>query len=92
MARQVALDSYTYERLVALSGQLTSITKRNITLGMTVSCAISLLETILNTPALGEPFRDRLRSMGFKSPNEFIDVWKWIATKASEKKGLEPRE
>lgn len=82
MARQVALDNDTYERLVALSGELTAITRKGITFGMTVSCAISLLETMLNTPAINNIFKEGLRSSDLKSSEEFISIWKWVATKA----------
>ena len=86
MAKQVALDTNTYGRVVALSGELTAITRKSITLGMTVSCAVSILETILKTPAIYHLFKDRLRVSDLNSSDEFIDIWKWVATKAFTKK------
>ena len=88
MTRQVALDENTYERLVALSGELTAITRKSITFGMTASCAISLLETMLRTPAIDSLFKERLRSSNLKSSEEFTGIWKWVATKAFREKSL----
>lgn len=85
MARQVALDANTYEQVVALSGELTAITRKSITFGMTVSCAISMLETILKTPVISHLFKDRLRVSDINSSDEFTDIWKWVATKALSK-------
>ena len=87
MARQVALDTNTYERVVALSGELTAMTRKSITLGMTVSCAVSFLETVLRTPVIYHLFKGRLQVSDLKSSDEFIDIWKWVATKASTEEG-----
>jgi len=85
MARQVALDTNTYERVVALSGELTAITRKSTTLGMTVSCAVSMLETVLKNPVIHHLFKDRLQVSDLNSSDEFIDIWKWVATKALTK-------
>lgn len=82
MSRQVALDKGTYERLVVLSGELTAMTRKSITFGMTVSCAISLLETMLKTPVVNDFFKESIRSSTLESSEEFVSIWKWVATKA----------
>jgi len=82
MARQVALDKDTYERLVSLSGELTAMTRKSVTFGMTVSCAISLLDTMLKTPTINNFFKESIRSSNLESSEEFVGIWKLVATKA----------
>jgi len=79
MPKQVAVDRQTYDTLVSLSGDLTKLMKKQVTLGMTVSCSVSLLGVILRNPLLFRLFSETLDQ---SQPSiDFEPVWDVVASK-----------
>jgi len=62
MAKTVSLNEFTYGKLVGVSGKLTIMAKKPVSLGLTVDLALTVFETIM----LEEPKRRELLEKSLK--------------------------
>ena len=74
MAKTVSLNEFTYSKLAAMSGDLTSIARKPVSLGMTMHVALIVLEVALEyEPELTKTLKDAFRTS--MSPEEFDKHW-----------------
>lgn len=79
MAKQVAVDKETYHRLVSLSGKLTAMSKKQITLGSTVAYSAALAEVFLQDPRIEGAFLDSVRAS-----DDPLGAWNLAVRKVSQ--------
>jgi hypothetical protein len=79
MAKQIAVDTETYQRLVSLSGKLTAVAKKQITLGLTVGYSAALAEVFLQDPRIESAFLDNIQNS--KDP---LSTWNLVVRKVSQ--------
>jgi len=71
MAKSVSLNEYTYSVVAVTSGKLTQMSGRPISMGMTISFAAIVLDTLLGNPAIHEALKKALTGQEIMSPEDF---------------------
>jgi hypothetical protein len=74
LVKTVSLNEMVYAELVTLSGELTAISKKPISLSMATNWAVSSLRRLLNSPGVREELEKRLKGIDFLTPKEFDKI------------------
>lgn len=77
MTKTVSLNDYTYSELAVLSGKLSMIAKRPISLGMTISLAATVFDEVLKIPGIEQLLEKKFSETSAKmlTPEEFDIHW-----------------
>jgi hypothetical protein len=82
MAKTVSLNEFTYSKLAALSGELTIIVKKPVSLGMTVHLALMILEHDYQNPEMRKWIEASLQTA--LPPEEFDKQWENLFKKITK--------
>lgn len=73
MAKTVSLNEFTYTKLASLSGELTALAKKPVSLGMTVHLAVISFEAVMFAPGVKGLWEKILPKV--TSPEDFDKQW-----------------
>ena len=71
MAKTVSLNELTYSKLAALSGELTIMSEKPISLGLTVHIALITFETLIENREKRKRLEEKLKHLRISSAEDF---------------------
>ena len=86
MARTVSLPEVIFEDLASVSDELASMARKPISPAMTISMLIAVYRAHLSEPCARDAFRQRMRTLGFMSPEDFEKAWDTLPPKKKRKR------
>jgi hypothetical protein len=87
MARTLCLPEAVYMELTSVSEELTLMTKKPISLSMTIDLLIEVYRAHMNNACALDAFSQQLASLNILSPEEFDKVWDDVPPTGLGKKG-----
>jgi hypothetical protein len=84
MVKTLNLPDLVYSDLVAVSGELTYMAKKPVSLGMAISILTAVYRAHVSEPCARDALRQRLACAEIMSPKEFDNAWE---DSSNDKKG-----
>ena len=85
MPRTVSLPDSVYQDLVSVAEELEDMTKKPISLSMTVYLLTAVYHAHLNEPCARDAFRQKMAASNIMSPEEFEKAWDLPSAEKQEK-------
>ena len=86
MAKVVSLPQILYNDLASVSGELTIMARKPVSLAMSVSILIAVFHAHVSEPCARDALAQRLANANMMSPEEFDKVWDKSSSVKSETK------
>ena len=85
MSKTLALPDVVYSDLVSVSGELTFMARKPVSVGMAISILVAVYRAHVSEPCARDALRQKLANAEMMSPEEFERVWDKHSPTSNEK-------